>query len=329
MYLSRDSLRGFASSKVHKDFLDSVNSLDFDRKGETLVVSSDDETIRVFNCITGSQSKVVQSKKYGVDNIRVAPSEDGSAVICSSRNGSWDDTLRYLSLHTNRFLRYFKGHRGKVTGLAMSPLNDTFASASQDETVRLWDLRVSACQGLLRVNPASSQGAASSTISPGVAFDDQGVVMGVVVGPTVRLYDCKMIDSPPFLSARIDTPSGRAGDWRHVKFSPCGRYILLGGAGEGGAIITVIDSFSLEVKATLTGHRAAASLEPAWTPDGNFVLCGSDTGTVHVWEVATGEMVTQWTGHSGTVRAVGFNPRYMMAACCCQHVCLWTNEGGY
>lgn len=36
------------------------------------------------------------------------------------------------------------GHR--VVSLCMSPVNDSFMSGSLDHTVRIWDLRVNACQ---------------------------------------------------------------------------------------------------------------------------------------------------------------------------------------
>jgi hypothetical protein len=42
-----------------------------------------------------------------------------------------DHSLRYLSLHDNRFLRYFQGHTARVTSLCMSPRDDTFISAAQ------------------------------------------------------------------------------------------------------------------------------------------------------------------------------------------------------
>ena len=42
-----------------------------------------------------------------------------------------DHTLRYLSLHDNRYLRYFKGHTQQVTTLCLSPKNDLFMSAAQ------------------------------------------------------------------------------------------------------------------------------------------------------------------------------------------------------
>lgn len=34
----------------------------------------------------------------------------------------------------------------RVVSLCMSPVNDSFMSGSLDHTVRMWDLRVNACQ---------------------------------------------------------------------------------------------------------------------------------------------------------------------------------------
>jgi len=104
----------------------------------------------------------VYSKKYGVDFIRFTHHQN--AVICASKN-NWDESLRYWSLHDNRYLRYFKGHRNSVVSLSMSPVNDTFISGSADETIRLWDLRSNACQGLMRVKER-----------PCVSYDPQGLI---------------------------------------------------------------------------------------------------------------------------------------------------------
>lgn len=280
----------------------------------------------MYNCTTGTQAKVVYSKKYGVSNIKVAPSEDGSAVICASHS-PWDSTIRYLSLHTNSFLRYFKGHTNKVTSLAMSPLDDTFCSGSLDETVRFWDLRTNVCQGLLRL---------TSSGIPSVGYDPAGQVLGVTCGSTVRMYDPRMLDGGPFAVAKVEV-EGRPVDWRYMKFSPCGQSIALTGAKE--AVIQVIDSTTLLPRATLYGHGGAAgpagvlttALEHNWTPDAKFIMSGSESGSVFAWEVppveekgvAVRSPVAEWHGHAGPVRAVGFNPKYCMAASGCTNVCLW------
>ena len=72
-------------------------------------------------------------------------------------------SFRYLSLHDNKFIRYFTGHTKKVISLQMSPVDDTFMSGSLDNTVRLWDLRSPTCAGLMNVNG-----------KPVCAFDPEG-----------------------------------------------------------------------------------------------------------------------------------------------------------
>lgn len=47
-----------------------------------------------------------------------------------------DYALRYHDLHANRFVRYFRGHTGRVTTLSMSPKSDVFLSAAEDKQVR-------------------------------------------------------------------------------------------------------------------------------------------------------------------------------------------------
>lgn len=45
-----------------------------------------------------------------------------------------ENLLRYLSLHDNQYVRYFRGHTAPVTGITVSPKNDLFMSAAQART---------------------------------------------------------------------------------------------------------------------------------------------------------------------------------------------------
>jgi COMPASS component SWD2 len=124
--------------------------------------------------------KMLQSKKYGCNLARFTHHKNN--VIYASTKG--DDTIRYLSLHDNRYLRYFRGHKARVTALEMNPMTDTFLSASQDGTIRLWDLRSDNCQGVLHLN------------GPGiVGWDQAGEVFAVGhAGNEIRLYALESFD---------------------------------------------------------------------------------------------------------------------------------------
>lgn len=58
---------------------------------------------------------------------------------------------------------------------------------------------------------------------------------------------------------------------------------------------------------SLAGHKGAVTCV-AYSPDGTYVLSGSEDGTLKLWETATGREVRTFTGHKAGVTSVAFSP---------------------
>ncbi|GAA6033555.1 hypothetical protein JCM8097_001453 [Rhodosporidiobolus ruineniae] len=300
--LSPAVVSSFKPAKVfrnHNEQGSSFTSLAFDRQGDYLLTSGEDMTMQLFDTRSGKHVKQLYSKKYGVHLARFT--HKSSTVVHASIQGN--DDIRYLSLHDNNYLRYFHGHKKRVTSLAMSPQDDTFLSGAADDTVRLWDLRTANAQGLLNVAG-----------HPCVAYDPTGTVFCVVLNlrSTVMLYDLSNFDKQPFLSVHIDDPvlrersfPPRTPIYTGASFSNDGKWLLVGTSGD---VHYVLDSFDGNVVARLecppesreTGLERSIQppydrpMEPSaglsgeevkWSPDGRFVITGSITGHLHIFDV--------------------------------------------
>ncbi|KAL3720285.1 hypothetical protein ACJRO7_005162 [Eucalyptus globulus] len=144
--LDDDMVRSMSIGAVFSDFVGKLNSLDFHRKDDILVTAGEDDSVRLYDIANARLLKTTFHKKHGTD--RVCFTHHPNSLICSStKNLDTGESLRYISMYDNRSLRYFKGHKQRVVSLCMSPINDSFMSGSLDHSVRMWDLRVNACQG--------------------------------------------------------------------------------------------------------------------------------------------------------------------------------------
>ncbi|MCD9645160.1 hypothetical protein HAX54_033881 [Datura stramonium] len=253
-----------------------ISSMDFHKTSNYLVTASDDESIRLYDVANATCLKTINSKKYGVD--LVSFTSHPTTVIYSSKNG-WDESLRLLSLHDNKYLRYFKGHRDRVVSLSLCSRKEYFISGSLDRTVLLWDQRAEKCQGLLRV-----QG------RPATAYDEQGVVFAIAFGGYIRMFDTRYYENGPF---EIFSVGGDVSDANIVKFSNDGRLVLLTTM---DGHIHVLDSFRGTLLSTYNVQPVSSSstLEASFSPEGMFVISGSGDGSVYAWSVRSGKEVASW-----------------------------------
>ncbi|VUZ48049.1 unnamed protein product [Hymenolepis diminuta] len=317
MKLTVLEVRTFHPVKYFKENTDNINSLSFTDNGEAVISSSDDDQMIMYDCTSGTPKRTINSKKYGVNLIQFTHSPT-TAIHASTKV---DDTIRYLSLHDNKYIRYFQSHTKRVVSLSMSPVDDTFLSGALDGTVRLWDLRSQNCHGVMHVAGR-----------PTAAFDPEGLVFAAGINSEyLNLYDLRSFDKGPFATFKLLVSEAPGTEWTSLKFSPDGRSILIC---TNGHFLRLVDSFN---GAHLHSFKVAnnvdkQTLDACFTPTSQFLISTSPDSMLQVFSVETGarmaqlatyEAASKMVGPQARINCVAFNPRFAMLATGSMQTCFW------
>ncbi len=226
-----------------------------------------------------------------------------------------------------------RGHSNVITSVAVSPDGKTALSGSQDQTVRLWDLRSGQCVGVL---PRFER------LVYSVAFSPDGKIFAVGNGDSVSLWrtetrerflviaaqHCRVAFSPVGTLLAygtsttwwqgdgvsvtvVDYSNGQQvaffdGGGSHAVFSRDGKLLALAGRNDG---VRILDLGSREEVAVLPKRDVVLGL--AFNADNSNVVATYGNGESYVWDVPTQRVRTALTGHAvaaNRVWEVAFSP---------------------
>jgi WD40 repeat protein len=186
-------------------------------------------------------------------------------------------------------LRILADGNAVVNSSAVSPDGRLGLSASDDATLRLWDL---ASGDLVRTFAGHTDAVRGCAFSPDgllcVSASDDG---------TVRLWNVVS-------GAEMRVLTGHTSIVTACAFSPDGALIL---SSSWDHTLSLWEAASgLEVR-RFTGHYDGVR-GCAVSPDGRTALSASDDATLRLWEVATGELLRVLEGHTSAVTSCAYRP---------------------
>ena len=190
----------------------------------------------------------------------------------------------------SRLARTLTGHTRGVLGVAFSPDGRLLATASRDETARVWDPATGDCQRTLA-------GYASELL--GVAFSPDGRLLATASrNGTARLWD-------PATGHCLRTLTGHTSGIFGVAFSPDGRLLATASLDKTARLWDLATGDCLR---TLTGHTEWVT-GVAFSPDGRLLATASHDKTARLWDPATGHYCLRTlTGHTSGIFGVAFSP---------------------
>ncbi|MBD2775981.1 eIF2A-related protein [Iningainema tapete] len=206
----------------------------------------------------------------------------GESLAIGSSNGE-------ICLFQGQGRSICKGHTHWVRSIAFSPDGQKFASGSDDQTVKIWDIKTGKFFSTL---------SGHSSCVRSVTFSNNGLVASGSEDGTVKIWN---VDTGECLR----TLTGHVGKVWSVAFSPNPPRGILASGGEDKTIkIWELDTG--KCLKTLTGHENWVR-SVAFSPEGQQIVSGGDDNTVRIWEVDTGKCIKTLTGHDNWVRSVAFN----------------------
>lgn len=305
-----------------------INAVQRSSRAYSLAFSPDGETLVV------GQTRADQQQAHGILALwnvkntrldRLINAHSGALyTIAASKgmllSGSNNGECKLWNIKTGEFKKLLVFDAGGVEGVSFSS-NGKLAAAgyalSNDKDhsgeVHVWNVENGQSLRTFKMSELGSQFSNDRRVVS-VAFADHGSSVAVLCeNGSISLWDIatgsllrvlNRQSSDPFVNQTI----------RAIAISPDStKLIAINDLGYG----TLWDLQSGELQQQLNppvadgwmGDSLGRVRSPAFSPEGDRVAIGGYTGTVCIWNVATGKLIQSWhTQHSGWLRAVAFSP---------------------
>ncbi|MGE0430654.1 MAG: protein kinase [Planctomycetota bacterium] len=254
----------------------------FTRDNQRCISAGNDGLAIVWDMASNAPLKVLRGHRGAINGISLT---DDDHLLAT---GSADGTITVWNLDTYAPLRNWSARCGQVLALAFTHAGTVLVSGGGDQNLRLWDVATGAAMALYQGHT--------------------GWVCDVAVGPNDAFILSGSLDHQ-LLLFRMDNGEvirrciGHRGSVVRVAIAPT--FNMLVSAGMDQKVMTWSVHFA-------ANDRFQASLTTIWTADlsddGRLLAIGDETGSVRVFDVATGNLLRELAAHPSQCRVVRFRP---------------------
>ncbi|MEZ4735683.1 MAG: BTAD domain-containing putative transcriptional regulator [Caldilineaceae bacterium] len=231
-------------------------------------------------------------------------SPDGALIASGTAGGAillWSvaDLTQMPATHaaTSPWAATLHGHSDAVFGLAFHPTQPEVASASADQTIRLWDLTRKEVRRTLLGHTASVYA---------VAYHPTGAFLASAGrDQTIRLWTLATGECRPILTPHQALIT-------QLCFSSDGAW-LVSSSVDGVIAVWQIqgadqaDTVYLQLDQQI-GPEPTEIVALALSRDGETIAANGPDATIRLWQRTTGTLLRTLAGHSATVQALAFSP---------------------
>ncbi|MBN2388941.1 MAG: trypsin-like peptidase domain-containing protein [Anaerolineales bacterium] len=292
----------------------SVNAVGVTPDGGLVVSASDDETIKVWDI---QRHEVLQTLKGHLGAINaVIVTQDGKHIISNGPVLEGSFVLAW-NIERGNQTNNLMWHFGAVRAITLSRDGKHAVSASEDGTLKVWDLNQGTVVHVLKGHRSKVFGAA---ITPDGRFVVSG--SGGHGDNSIKLWDL----NDGSLVRNLPGHSGLFSSVNAVAITPDGRHVI---SASGDNTLKVWEMDGGQEVLTLEGHSGPINAA-AVTPGGKRIVSASADKTLKVWDLESGKEIHTLSGHSSYVNAVAVIPdgKYIVSASADKTLKVWDLESG-